>query len=96
VTRVQAERVHRMSGRETAGVETDVVVPLLARGMIVRRPKVVNALDRLDADRRAVRRLRQLRSTHRPGPVLLAVPGRDVALPSPPTAGRMMRRRWTC
>jgi hypothetical protein len=80
VTRVQAERVHRLSARESAAVVTDVVVPLLARGMIVRRPKVVDALDRLDADRRAVRRLRQLRSTHGPGPVLLAVPGRDVAL----------------
>jgi cytochrome P450 len=79
VTGVRAERLHGLSVRETAGVVTDVVVPLLARGVIVRRPKVVDALDRLDADRRAVRRLRQLRSTRGPGPVLLAVPGRDVA-----------------
>jgi cytochrome P450 len=64
---------------ETAGVLADVVAPLLARGVIVRRPKVVGALDRLDADRRAVRRLRRLRDAHGPGPVLLALPGRDVA-----------------
>jgi cytochrome P450 len=41
---------------------------------------VVGALDRLDADRRAVRRLQRLRESHGPGPVRLAIPGRDLAL----------------
>jgi hypothetical protein len=111
VTRVQpsAEHaVHRLSARETAGVAADVLAPLVARGVIVRRPRIVGALDRLDADRRAVRRLQRLRSTHGPGPVLLRVPGRDVALvlaaddarrvlegspePSRPTRARNVRR----
>jgi cytochrome P450 len=59
---------------------TDVAIPLLARGVIVRRPRVVDMLDRFDADRRAVDRLRRLRDAHGPGPVLLALPGRDVAV----------------
>jgi len=61
-------------------VIADVVAPLLARGVIVRRPRVVDALDRLDADRRAVRRLQRVRDEHGAGPALLAAPGRDVAL----------------
>ena len=66
--------------RDTVGVVADVVLPLFARGIIVRRQRVVGALDRLDADRRAVRRLQRLRRRHGPGPVLLrGVPGREVA-----------------
>src|SRR3954451_7326052 len=66
--------------RDTVGVVADVVLPLFARGIIVRRQRVVGALDRLDADRRAVRRLQRLRREYGPGPVLLrGVPGREVA-----------------
>src|SRR4051812_11588536 len=72
--------VARASVRETAGVVADVVMPLLARGVIVRRPRIVGALDRLDADRRAVKRLQRLRDRHGPGPLLLRVPGRRIAL----------------
>src|SRR4051812_13777426 len=72
--------VPRADARETAGVLADVVLPLFARGIIVRRQRVVGALDRLDADRRAVRRLQRLRRRYGPGPVLLrGVPGREVA-----------------
>src|SRR4051794_6119460 len=71
--------IPRASVTETAGVVADVVLPLVARGAIVRRPRVVGLLDRADADRRAVSRLQRLRRRHGPGPVLLRLPGRDIA-----------------
>jgi cytochrome P450 len=57
-----------------------VLAPLIARGVIVRRPRVVALEERLDADRRAVRRLRRVRDRYGPGPVSLALPGRSVAM----------------
>src|SRR5437763_10158963 len=70
----------RASGRDTAAFAADVVMPLLARGVIARRPRVVDALDRADADRRAVRRMERLRDRYGEGPLLLAVPRRQVAV----------------
>jgi cytochrome P450 len=70
----------RASAGETAGVVADVLLPLLARGAIVRRPRVVSLLDRADADRRAVRRLQRLRRRYARGPVVLRLPGRTVAM----------------
>jgi cytochrome P450 len=58
----------------------DVVTSLFARGVIVRRPRIVGALDRLDADRSAVRRMQRLRSAYGEGPVVLRLPLREVAL----------------
>src|SRR3954451_3486191 len=72
--------VTRLSPRETAGVVADVVAPLLARGVIVRRPPGVAALDRIDGDRRAEAGVERIRGAHGPGAVVLAIPGRDMAL----------------
>jgi cytochrome P450 len=69
-----------LSGRDTAGVMMDVVLPLFAQGVIVRRPRVVALAERLDADRRAIERIGVLRDRYGPGPVLLRLPARDVAL----------------
>lgn len=68
------------SARETASVLLDVVVPLVARGVIIRRPAVVDAIERLDLDRRAVRRVQRLAETHGLGPVRIEVPGRTFAV----------------
>lgn len=70
----------RASVLDTLRVGTQVMLPLVARGVIVRRPRVVALAERLDTDRRAVRRLQQLRSRYGPGPLLLRVPARPVAL----------------
>src|SRR3954470_15723639 len=72
--------VSRASAADTAGALMDVLGPLVARGVIVRRPPVVGLFDRMDADRRAVRRMQRLRARYGEGPLLLAVPGRDIAL----------------
>jgi len=70
----------RPSAYETAATVGDVLVPLLARGIVVRRPAVVGLLDRLDADRRAVARLQYMRARHGEGPAVLRIPGRHVAM----------------
>lgn len=61
---------------DTLRTLTDVLIPTVARGAIIRRPRVVNLLQALDADTRAVARLRRLRERYGPGPVQLRLPGR--------------------
>src|SRR5215212_590087 len=68
------------SRSDSARVVMSVVVPILARGVILRRPPVVALAERLDADRRAVRALQRLRRRYGPGPVRLRLPAREVAV----------------
>ncbi|HLM09136.1 MAG TPA: cytochrome P450 [Thermoleophilaceae bacterium] len=75
-----APRAIRLSRRDSLGVAVDVLTPLAARGAIIRRPRVVALEERLDADRRAVRRLRAVRDRYGDGPVLLRMPARDIGL----------------
>jgi hypothetical protein len=65
---------------ETLGIAMDVVIPTVAKGVIIRRPKVVGLAERPDLDRRAVRRMQRLRDTHGTGPLLLPVPFRRYAV----------------
>jgi cytochrome P450 len=66
--------------RDTLGVVAEVVVPTVAKGVIIRRPKVVATADRLELDRRAIRRMQRLRDTYGPGPLLLGFPGRSYSV----------------
>src|SRR3954454_5089144 len=59
-------RLPRASRLDTMRTITTVVVPLVSRGMLLRRPPVVALPEKLDADRRAVRLMQRLR--HRYGP----------------------------
>lgn len=70
----------RASVRETVAVAAGVLAPMLAQGVIVRRPAMTVLADRLETDRRAATILRRLRDRHGPGPVLLGIPGRDLAV----------------
>ncbi|WP_129336444.1 cytochrome P450 [Cellulomonas endophytica] len=70
----------RASVAETARVMAEVVVPLLARGVLVRRPAAEGLAERLDADARAVRLLQGLRRRHGDGPLRLRVPGRRMVV----------------
>ena len=70
----------RASTLDTTRVLTTVVLPLAARGVLLRRPPVVALAERLDLDRRAVHLLQRLRARYGPGPLRLGVPGRSVAL----------------
>ena len=64
----------------TALVLRDVLLPVVARGAILRRPRLGTLAEKLHTDDRAVRRVRQLRRTYGEGPVLLRIPGRTIAL----------------
>lgn len=75
----------RATRRETLATLLEVVLPVVARGPVVRRPRVLGLAERLDLDTRAVRRLQALRAAHGPGPVLLSIPGRDMAVVLTPT-----------
>ncbi|WET82356.1 cytochrome P450 [Amycolatopsis sp. QT-25] len=68
--------------QDTVRVALRVVLPMLAGGVIKRRPRVMAAAQRLQLDRSAVHLLSELRSRYGPGPLRLRVPGRtfDLAL----------------
>ncbi|MBW0106304.1 cytochrome P450 [Pseudonocardia sp. KRD291] len=68
------------SPRETAQVLGGAVGPILAQGVIARRPWVVKLAGQLGTDDRSVRMLQGLRARHGDGPVRLPIPGRPAAL----------------
>ncbi|HEX4721872.1 MAG TPA: cytochrome P450 [Pseudonocardiaceae bacterium] len=72
--------VHRASLGDTARIAAAVLLPVVARGVIVRRPRVLALLERFDADRRAVRLLGRLAGRYGADPLLLRLPGRSVAV----------------
>jgi cytochrome P450 len=65
---------------ETLAVIFELIVPTLSKGVILRRPKVVGLAESLDLDRRAIRRLQQLRNKYGDGPLMLKVPIRSQTL----------------
>ena len=76
----RSARLPRATAAETLGILADVVAPAVARGAILRRPKVEALAERLQADRRAVRRLQRLRDRYGDGPLMLRVPLRKQAV----------------
>jgi cytochrome P450 len=68
------------SAADTAAALSQVLLPVVARGVILRRPKVVAAAERFDLDRRAVELMQRLAARYGPGPLQLRIPGRDLAL----------------
>jgi cytochrome P450 len=64
----------------SAGALTDVLLPPIAKGVIIRRPGVLGLADRFEAEHRAVRRMQQLHEAYGEGPLPLAIPGRNLAL----------------
>lgn len=69
-----------MSLAESAGFLTGVGLPTLAKGVIIRRPRVVGLARRMALDTRAVKRMQALRDNHGPGPVLVRNPVRTQAV----------------
>src|SRR4051794_33150282 len=72
-----AAQLVRASLRDTLAIFNDVLLPTLAKGVIIRRPRVVALSAALDLDARAVRRLEKVRATYGEGPVRLRIPGRS-------------------
>jgi cytochrome P450 len=65
---------------DTFSAVSQVLLPVLGKGVIVRRPPIVAMAEKLDLDRRAVQRMQQLSDAYGRGPLLLRVPVRDVGL----------------
>lgn len=64
----------KASPKDTLSVLADIVIPTVAKGPIIRRPKVVALAERLQLDNRAVRRMQKIESKYGPGPLMLPVP----------------------
>jgi cytochrome P450 len=58
----------------------DVLLPVVAQGPILRRPRLGALAELLHTDDRALRRVRKLRERYGDGPVLLRFAGRTIAL----------------
>ncbi|MGP3990057.1 cytochrome P450 [Streptomyces sp. 3N207] len=83
-----AETLPTLGAREAAGVVGDVLLPVLAGGVIVRRPRAMSLVERTGWDRRGVERVRALRERHGPGPLPLTVRGRSYAMVLDPQDAR--------
>ena len=70
----------RLGAGGTTRLVAGVLAPMLAQGIIVRRPAVVRLLDRWQGDDRAVRALQRARARYGRGPLVLHIPGRSIAL----------------
>lgn len=65
---------------DTAALAVDVLAPTFAKGVIVRRPKVVALAERLGLDARGVRRMQKLHDKYGDGPLMLPLPIRKQAV----------------
>jgi cytochrome P450 len=66
--------------RDTVAALLEVALPMVAKGPLIRRPIVVAMAERLALDARAVRRVQRLRRRYAPGPLVLRIPLRRMAL----------------
>jgi cytochrome P450 len=65
---------------DTCAVFWDVFLPTIAKGVIIRRPQVLAMVQRLDLDKRAIRRMQRLQRKYGSEPLWLPLPGRSLAL----------------
>lgn len=66
--------------RDTLAVALGVALPTIAKGVIVRRPRVVALVQVLELDGRAVRTVQRLREKYGGGPLMLRTPGQPRAV----------------
>ncbi|GLZ29160.1 cytochrome P450 [Lentzea sp. NBRC 105346] len=65
---------------DTVRAVATVLLPTLAKGVIVRRPHVMGAAEKIQADATAVATMRALRERYGPEPIRLRITGRNIAL----------------
>ncbi|MDX5378944.1 MAG: cytochrome P450 [Halomonas sp.] len=64
----------RASVSETLAVMNDVMLPSVAKGVIIRRPRIVGLAERMKLDQRAILRVQRLEAKYGPGPLMLRSP----------------------
>jgi hypothetical protein len=74
------EPIRRAALDDTLAICAEVLLPTIAKGVIMRRPRVLAIAEALDLDRRAIRRMRRVRDQHGEAPLLLGIPGRSLAM----------------
>jgi cytochrome P450 len=72
--------VPKATAAETFSLIAGAAGPVLAKGPIIRRPKVMAVAGHLDLTRGAVRLMQRLRNKYGTGPVLVEIPGRRYAV----------------
>lgn len=65
---------------DTLAIAAEVIIPTIAKGVIIRRPKVVALAEKLNLDQRAVRRMQRIRDKYGTGPLFLRIPIRSQAM----------------
>lgn len=82
---------HRLTGPRAAACLADLGAASIAAGVLARRRPVVKALEGVQADARAVRRMQMLRDEFGSGPVELVLPGRRIVVVlDPQDVGRVL------
>ncbi|GAA4919310.1 cytochrome P450 [Nesterenkonia rhizosphaerae] len=64
---------------ETLAILSEVELPTIAKGPIIRRPKVVGVVERLGLEARAVKRMQKMSEKYGKGPLMLSIPGMNMA-----------------
>ncbi|MFN3790682.1 cytochrome P450 [Massilia sp.] len=70
----------RASLFDTLALGLEVFAPVVAQGVIIRRPPMMALAERFDTHRRAIRRMQKLRDKYGPGPLMLPLPIRKQAV----------------
>jgi cytochrome P450 len=65
---------------DTLGIFSSVMLPTFGKGILIRRPTMVAAAQRLGFDTAAVKTMQRLRRKHGPAPLLLSIPSRPQLL----------------
>jgi cytochrome P450 len=68
------------SALDTLAIASELILPTLAKGPIIRRPRMVGVAERLDLVGRAVRRLQRLHEAYGDGPLMMRIPVRHQAV----------------
>jgi cytochrome P450 len=79
-SRTNQSSLPRATVGESLGVFAGVLAPNIAKGPIIRRPRMVALAERMDLDHRSVKRMQQLRNKYGTGPLMLRVPVREQAI----------------
>ena len=74
------EGLPRASLLDTLALGLEVFAPVVAQGVIIRRPPMMALAERFDTHRRAIRRMQKLRDKYGPGPLMLPLPIRKQAV----------------
>lgn len=75
-----SQRIEAIRFLDRIGITLGVLLPTVAKGILLRRPSMMALTARFDIDRRAIRRLQKIRDKYGDGPLLLRILHRKHAL----------------